>query len=209
MEFVSPLAPHAVCSYSALAFVECSVAERDESVKGNRPVLDRRRHQRSARARVNRAEAGPFRPPAVKLDVPAEDGCCWATPAPARPTCSSPPAPQPANAANACATSPPPAWSTTHRSRRPPGPLTRRPLLIYELGYPHLDERGAELLFQVITEREERASIAVATNSPFSEWNRTFTDPRLCAAVIDRLTFNAHIIETGTASYRLRSSTTR
>lgn len=82
-------------------------------------------------------------------------------------------------------------------------------LLIDELGYLHLDERGAELLFQVITEREERASIAVATNAPFSEWNRTFTDPRLCAAVIDRLTFNALIIETGTASYRLRTSTTR
>jgi hypothetical protein len=51
-----------------------------------------------------------------------------------------------------------------------------------------------------------RASIAVATNSPFSEWNRTFTDPRLCAAVIDRLTFNALIIETGTDSYRLRQT---
>lgn len=80
-------------------------------------------------------------------------------------------------------------------------------LLIDELGYLHLDERGAELLFQVITEREERASIAVATNAPFSEWNRTFTDPRLCAAVIDRLTFNALIIETGTSSYRLRATT--
>src|SRR6266487_3279529 len=39
-----------------------------------------------------------------------------------------------------------------------------------ELGYLHLDPRGAELLFQVITEREERASIAVASNAPFSEW---------------------------------------
>jgi DNA replication protein DnaC len=77
-------------------------------------------------------------------------------------------------------------------------------LLVDELGYLHLDPRGAELLFQVITEREERASIAVATNAPFSEWAATFTDPRLCAAIIDRLTFNAHIIETGTDSYRLR-----
>jgi DNA replication protein DnaC len=79
-------------------------------------------------------------------------------------------------------------------------------LLVDELGYLHLDPRGAELLFQVITEREERASIAVATNAPFSEWATTFTDPRLCAAIIDRLTFNAHIIETGTDSYRLRAS---
>jgi hypothetical protein len=50
-----------------------------------------------------------------------------------------------------------------------------------ELGYLHLDDRGAELLFQVLTEREERASIAVATNAPFSEWGTTFTDPRLAA----------------------------
>ena len=75
-----------------------------------------------------------------------------------------------------------------------------------ELGYLHLDPRGAELLFQVITEREERASIAVASNAPFSEWGQTFTDPRLAAAVVDRLTFNALIIQTGTDSYRLRTT---
>jgi DNA replication protein DnaC len=60
-------------------------------------------------------------------------------------------------------------------------------LLLDELGYLHLDPRGAELLFQVITEREERASVAVASNAPFSEWGQTFTDPRLAAAVVDRL----------------------
>ena len=79
-------------------------------------------------------------------------------------------------------------------------------LCLDELGYVHLDPRGAELLFQIITEREEKASIACASNAPFSEWNKTFTDPRLAAAIVDRLTFNAHIIQTGTDSYRLRSS---
>jgi DNA replication protein DnaC len=79
-------------------------------------------------------------------------------------------------------------------------------LCLDEVGYVHLDPRGAELLFQVITEREERASIACASNAPFSEWGRTFTDPRLAAAVVDRLTFHAHIIQTGTDSYRLRTS---
>lgn len=79
-------------------------------------------------------------------------------------------------------------------------------LCLDELGYVSLDSRGAELLFQIITEREERASIACATNAPFSEWGATFTDPRLAAAVVDRLTFNAHIINTGTASYRLRTT---
>jgi DNA replication protein DnaC len=56
----------------------------------------------------------------------------------------------------------------------------------------------------VFTEREERSSIAIASNSAFSEWARTFTDPRLCAAIVDRLTFDASIIETGTESFRLR-----
>ena len=76
-------------------------------------------------------------------------------------------------------------------------------LAIDELGYLELDRRGAELLFQVLTEREERSSIAIASNESFGGWTRTFTDPRLCAAIIDRLTYNGTIIETGTQSYRL------
>jgi DNA replication protein DnaC len=79
-------------------------------------------------------------------------------------------------------------------------------LCLDEIGYVRLDPRGAELLFQIITAREERASIACASNAPFSEWGATFTDPRLAAAVVDRLTFNAHIIQTGTSSYRLRAT---
>jgi DNA replication protein DnaC len=81
-------------------------------------------------------------------------------------------------------------------------------LLLDELGYVQIDPRGAELLFQIITEREERASIAIATNLPFSEWGTVFPDPRLVAAIVDRVTFNAHILETGTTSYRLRTSKT-
>ena len=81
-------------------------------------------------------------------------------------------------------------------------------LLLDELGYVQLDPRGAELLFQIITEREERASIAIGTNLPFSEWGTVFPDPRLVAAIVDRVTFNAHIVETGTESYRLATSKT-
>jgi DNA replication protein DnaC len=81
-------------------------------------------------------------------------------------------------------------------------------LLLDELGYVQVDPRGAELLFQIITEREERASIAIGTNLPFSEWGTVFPDPRLVAAIVDRVTFNAHILETGTQSYRLRTSKT-
>ena len=76
-------------------------------------------------------------------------------------------------------------------------------LIIDELGYMSLDTRGAELLFQVLTEREEKNSIAIASNQAFSGWTNTFTDPRLCAAIVDRLTYGGTIIETGTTSYRL------
>jgi DNA replication protein DnaC len=76
-------------------------------------------------------------------------------------------------------------------------------LCIDELGYMELDRRGAELLFQVLTEREEKSSVAIASNESFSGWTKTFTDPRLCAAIVDRLTFGGNIIETGTQSYRL------
>ncbi|MHB1820789.1 MAG: ATP-binding protein [Streptosporangiaceae bacterium] len=47
---------------------------------------------------------------------------------------------------------------------------------------------------------------AIASNEPFSAWTKTFTDPRLCAAIVDRLTFAGQIIETGTTSYRLAQS---
>lgn len=82
-------------------------------------------------------------------------------------------------------------------------------LCLDELGYVQLDTQGAELIFQIITEREEKSSIAVASNLPFSEWGKVITDPRLAAAIVDRITYNAHIIETGSNSYRLQTSRTR
>jgi DNA replication protein DnaC len=59
-----------------------------------------------------------------------------------------------------------------------------------------LDRSGAELLFQALTEREEKNSVAIASNSSFSGWTKTFTAPRLCAAIVDRLTFGGIIIGT-------------
>jgi DNA replication protein DnaC len=77
------------------------------------------------------------------------------------------------------------------------------------LGYLELDRCGAEMLFHVLTEPEEKSSTAIASNEAFTGWSRTFTDPRLCAAIVDRLTFNATLIETGTESYRLARSKAR
>ena len=82
-------------------------------------------------------------------------------------------------------------------------------LCLDELGYMELDRRGAELLVHVLTEREERSAVAIASNEPFSGWTKTFTDPRLCAAIVDRLTFAGQIIETGTTSHRLAHARAR
>src|ERR687891_2757169 len=66
-----------------------------------------------------------------------------------------------------------------------------------------------KLLFQVLTEREEKNSVAIASNESFGGWTKTFTYPRLCAAIVDRLTFGGNIIETGTDSYRLAHTRTQ
>jgi len=73
-----------------------------------------------------------------------------------------------------------------------------------EVGYVPLAEVGAEFLFQVIAERAEKTAVIVTTNLPFSEWTQVVPNPRLCKALLDRITDRAHIIETGTDSYRFR-----
>jgi len=75
---------------------------------------------------------------------------------------------------------------------------------IDEVGYVPLAEVGAELLFQLISERAEKAAVILTTNLPFSEWTQVFPNPRLCKALLDRVTDRAHIIETGAESYRFR-----
>ncbi|MEV6423709.1 ATP-binding protein [Streptomyces sp. NPDC051662] len=75
-------------------------------------------------------------------------------------------------------------------------------LCLDEFGYANLDKKGAKLLFQIFTEREERKATAVATNSPFAEWDKTFGNRRLCAAIADRITFRCSLIQTGTESSR-------
>jgi DNA replication protein DnaC len=77
-------------------------------------------------------------------------------------------------------------------------------VILDELGYLALPEGAAELVFQVISERNERASMIVTTNLPFGEWTKVFPDPRLAKAVVDRITHRAHIIETGSESWRFR-----
>lgn len=77
-------------------------------------------------------------------------------------------------------------------------------IVIDEMAYVAMPEAAAELLFQIIAGRAERAAVIVTTNLPFSEWATMFPNARLCKAMLDRLTDQAHIIETGTESYRFR-----
>jgi DNA replication protein DnaC len=77
-------------------------------------------------------------------------------------------------------------------------------IAIDEVGYVPMAELGAEFLFQVIAERAERAAVILTTNLPFSEWTQVIPNARLCKALLDRITDRAHIIETGTDSYRFR-----
>ena len=76
-----------------------------------------------------------------------------------------------------------------------------------ELGYVPLAETACELMFQVIADRAEKAAVIVTTNLPFSEWSQVIPNPRLCKALIDRLTDQAHIITTGVDSYRFQRTT--
>ena len=77
-------------------------------------------------------------------------------------------------------------------------------VVLDELGYLALPEGAAELVFQVISERNERGSLIVTTNLPFGDWTKVFPDPRLAKAVVDRITHKAHIIDTGNESWRFR-----
>ncbi len=78
-----------------------------------------------------------------------------------------------------------------------------------EVGYVPLAEVGAEFLFQVIAERAEKATVLLTTNLPFSEWTQVIPNARLCKALLDRITDRAHIIETGSDSYRFRRTLER
>jgi DNA replication protein DnaC len=79
-------------------------------------------------------------------------------------------------------------------------------LIIDELGFVPLSKTGAELLFEVISQRYERGSIIITSNLPFDEWTEVFGSERLTGAILDRLTHHVHILEMNGESFRLRES---
>jgi DNA replication protein DnaC len=82
-------------------------------------------------------------------------------------------------------------------------------LIIDELGYVPLSPTGAELLFEVFSQRYERGSTIVTSNLPFDEWTSVFVSERLTGALLDRLTHHVHILEMNGDSFRLAQSKRR
>jgi DNA replication protein DnaC len=82
-------------------------------------------------------------------------------------------------------------------------------LIIDELGYVPLSTTGAELLFEVFSQRYERGSTIVTSNLPFDEWTSVFASEQLTGALLDRLTHHVHILEMNGDSYRLKQSKRR
>ena len=79
-------------------------------------------------------------------------------------------------------------------------------LIIDELGFVPLSKTGAELLFELISQRYERGATLITSNLPFDEWTETFGSERLTGALLDRLTHHAHILETNGDSSSLGQS---
>ena len=82
-------------------------------------------------------------------------------------------------------------------------------LIIDELGFVPLSKTGAELLFELISQRYERGATLITSNLPFDEWTETFGSERLTGALLDRLTHHVTILEMNGDSYRLAQSRTR
>jgi DNA replication protein DnaC len=82
-------------------------------------------------------------------------------------------------------------------------------LILDDLSYLSFSKQQSELLFQVISDRSERASLIISTNLEFSKWVNFFGDPMLTAALVDRVTHRAHILNMNGNSYRLRESKAR
>jgi len=79
-------------------------------------------------------------------------------------------------------------------------------VVVDELGYVPFSKESAELLFQVLAERHERGSVIITTNLGFADWTQVFGDATLTAALLDRLTHKAHIINCTWDSYRLQET---
>jgi DNA replication protein DnaC len=82
-------------------------------------------------------------------------------------------------------------------------------IIIDDIGYIQQNRQEMEVLFVLLAERYERASVMITSNLPFSKWERIFKDPMTTAAAIDRLVHHSVILELNLPSYRLEQSNKR
>ena len=82
-------------------------------------------------------------------------------------------------------------------------------LIIDELGYVPFSKEGAQLIFQILAERHERKPVMITTNMGFGDWTQVFGDPSMTAALLDRVTHKAHVINCNWDSYRLKETLKR
>jgi DNA replication protein DnaC len=79
-------------------------------------------------------------------------------------------------------------------------------LIIDELGYVPFSKEGAQLIFQILAERHERKPVIITTNMGFGDWTQIFGDANMTAALLDRITHKAHVINCSWESYRLKET---
>ena len=79
-------------------------------------------------------------------------------------------------------------------------------LIIDELGYVPFSKEGAQLIFQILAERHERKPVIITTNMGFGDWTQIFGDANMTAALLDRVTHKAHVINCSWESYRLKET---
>lgn len=82
--------------------------------------------------------------------------------------------------------------------------LTQHLIVLDEVGFIPFSPAGAHLMFQCCSSLYERVAIIVTTNLRFADWTQVFGDERLTAALLDRLTYRAHIVECVGESFRFR-----
>jgi DNA replication protein DnaC len=82
--------------------------------------------------------------------------------------------------------------------------LKQHLIVLDELGFIPFSPTGAQLIFQFCSALYERVAMLVTTNLRFADWTQVFGDERLTAALLDRLTHKAHILEFIGESYRFR-----
>jgi DNA replication protein DnaC len=78
-------------------------------------------------------------------------------------------------------------------------------LVLDELGFIAVDQEGAQLLFQLVSDLYERVSIIITSNLRFQEWISIFGSDKMTLAFIDRLTHRGHVLEFAGESYRYRN----